>query len=128
MIYRPEAQLRFYFANPAELHQSALFAAWGVVFPLGLLLIGLWKPVLFQASTAKSKFFTGGTPPAHQRGRHLHHLQCQHRHRPPRPGSPPVAGFPLYNERVENANRWAFVDAFKFKIPVPFTFASTGLK
>jgi len=28
-----------------------------------------------------------------------------------------VAGFPLYNEKVENANRWAFVDTFKFKIP-----------
>ena len=23
-----------------------------------------------------------------------------------------VAGFPLYNEKVENANRWAFVDTF----------------
>ena len=32
-----------------------------------------------------------------------------------------VAGFPLYNERVENANRWAFIDTFKFKIPAPFT-------
>jgi len=32
-----------------------------------------------------------------------------------------VAGFPLYNEKVENANRWAFVDTFKFKIPAPFT-------
>ncbi len=27
------------------------------------------------------------------------------------------AGFPLYTERVEKANRWAFVDTFKFKIP-----------
>ncbi len=28
-----------------------------------------------------------------------------------------AAGFPLYTERVEKANRWAFVDTFKFKIP-----------
>ena len=28
-----------------------------------------------------------------------------------------VAGFPLYNEKVENANRWAFIDTFEFKIP-----------
>jgi hypothetical protein len=27
------------------------------------------------------------------------------------------AGFPLYTERVDKANRWAFVDTFKFKIP-----------
>jgi len=32
-----------------------------------------------------------------------------------------VAGFPLYNEKVENTNRWAFIDTFKFKIPAPFT-------
>lgn len=31
------------------------------------------------------------------------------------------AGFPLYTERVERANRWAFIDTFKFKIPSPFT-------
>jgi predicted DNA-binding transcriptional regulator YafY len=31
------------------------------------------------------------------------------------------AGFPLYTERVERANRWAFIDTFKFKIPPPFT-------
>ncbi len=31
------------------------------------------------------------------------------------------AGFPLYTERVERSNRWAFVDTFKFKIPAPFT-------
>jgi predicted DNA-binding transcriptional regulator YafY len=31
------------------------------------------------------------------------------------------AGFPLYTEKVEKANRWAFVDTFKFKIPPPFT-------
>jgi hypothetical protein len=28
-----------------------------------------------------------------------------------------VAGFPPYNEKVENTNRWAFIDTFKFKIP-----------
>jgi len=32
-----------------------------------------------------------------------------------------AAGFPLYTERVNGANRWAFVDTFKFKIPPPFT-------
>ncbi len=32
-----------------------------------------------------------------------------------------AAGFPLYNERVERSNRWAFIDTFKFKIPPPFT-------
>lgn len=32
-----------------------------------------------------------------------------------------AAGFPLYTERVDKANRWAFVDTFKFKIPPPFT-------
>jgi hypothetical protein len=32
-----------------------------------------------------------------------------------------TAGFPLYTERVEKANRWAFIDTFKFKIPPPFT-------
>src|SRR3972149_4933063 len=32
-----------------------------------------------------------------------------------------AAGFPLYTERVEKANRWAFIDTFKFKIPPPFT-------
>jgi len=31
------------------------------------------------------------------------------------------AGFPLYTEKVEKANRWAFVDTYKFKIPAPFT-------
>jgi predicted DNA-binding transcriptional regulator YafY len=31
------------------------------------------------------------------------------------------AGFPLYTERVDKANRWAFVDTYKFKIPAPFT-------
>ena len=31
------------------------------------------------------------------------------------------AGFPLYNEKVDKANRWAFVDTYKFKIPAPFT-------
>ena len=32
-----------------------------------------------------------------------------------------AAGFPLFTERVERANRWAFIDTFKFKIPPPFT-------
>jgi len=32
-----------------------------------------------------------------------------------------AAGFPLYTERAEKANRWAFIDTFKFKIPLPFT-------
>jgi predicted DNA-binding transcriptional regulator YafY len=32
-----------------------------------------------------------------------------------------AAGFPLYTEKVEKANRWAFVDTYKFKIPAPFT-------
>lgn len=31
------------------------------------------------------------------------------------------AGFPLYTERFERANRWAFIDTYKFKIPPPFT-------
>jgi len=31
-----------------------------------------------------------------------------------------AAGFPLYTERVERGNRWAFIDTFKFKIPPPF--------
>ena len=31
------------------------------------------------------------------------------------------AGFPLYYERIEGANRWFFVDAYKFKVPQPFT-------
>jgi predicted DNA-binding transcriptional regulator YafY len=30
-------------------------------------------------------------------------------------------GFPLYTERVERSNRWAFIDTFKFEIPPPFT-------
>jgi hypothetical protein len=28
-----------------------------------------------------------------------------------------AAGFPLYTERAERGNRWAFIDTFKFKIP-----------
>jgi hypothetical protein len=32
-----------------------------------------------------------------------------------------AAGSPLYTERVERANRSAFVDTFKFEIPPPFT-------
>lgn len=27
-----------------------------------------------------------------------------------------AAGFPLYTERVDRVNRWAFIDTFKFKI------------
>ena len=32
-----------------------------------------------------------------------------------------AAGFPLYTEKVDKANKWAFVDTYKFKIPAPFT-------
>jgi len=32
-----------------------------------------------------------------------------------------AAGFPLYSERADQTNRWAFMDAFKFKIPPLFT-------
>lgn len=32
-----------------------------------------------------------------------------------------AAGSPLYTERVDRANRSAFVDTFKFEIPLPFT-------
>ncbi len=32
-----------------------------------------------------------------------------------------AAGFPLYCEKVEGANRWAFVDSFRFRLPQPFT-------
>lgn len=35
-----------------------------------------------------------------------------------------AAGFILYIERVEKANRWAFIDTFKFKISSFFTFYS----
>jgi hypothetical protein len=31
-----------------------------------------------------------------------------------------AAGFSLYSERADRTNRWAFMDAFKFKIPPPF--------
>ena len=31
-----------------------------------------------------------------------------------------TAGFPLYTERVERANRWAFIDTFKHKVTSPF--------
>jgi hypothetical protein len=34
-----------------------------------------------------------------------------------------AAGFPLFTEKVDRAIRWAFTDAFKFKIPPPFTMA-----
>ena len=32
-----------------------------------------------------------------------------------------AAGFPLYTERIEKANRWAFIDTFKFKISPIFS-------
>ncbi len=32
-----------------------------------------------------------------------------------------AAGFPLYTERVDRTNHWAFIDTFKFKTPPPFT-------
>jgi predicted DNA-binding transcriptional regulator YafY len=32
-----------------------------------------------------------------------------------------AAGFPLYTERVDGTNRWAFIDTYKFKVPPPFT-------
>ena len=31
-----------------------------------------------------------------------------------------AAGFPLYTERVEKANRWASAETFKSPIPYPF--------
>ena len=31
------------------------------------------------------------------------------------------AGFPLFSRRVDNTNRWAFVDTYKFQVPQPFT-------
>jgi hypothetical protein len=35
--------------------------------------------------------------------------------------APQASGSPLYTKRVNRANRWAFKDTFKFKIPPPFT-------
>ncbi|MBU0515472.1 MAG: transcriptional regulator, partial [Proteobacteria bacterium] len=32
-----------------------------------------------------------------------------------------AAGFPLYTEKVERSQRWAFIDTYKFKVPQPFT-------
>jgi predicted DNA-binding transcriptional regulator YafY len=32
-----------------------------------------------------------------------------------------AAGFPLYTEKVNKTNRWAFIDTYKFKVPAPFT-------
>jgi predicted DNA-binding transcriptional regulator YafY len=32
-----------------------------------------------------------------------------------------AAGFPLYTERVDRSNRWAFIDTFSLKILRPFT-------
>ncbi len=37
-----------------------------------------------------------------------------------------TAGFPLYTEKIEWANRWPFIDPFKFKILPLFTL--TGLR
>jgi len=33
-----------------------------------------------------------------------------------------LAGFPLFAEKGEKGNRWKFVDAYKLKVPQPFTF------
>ena len=35
--------------------------------------------------------------------------------------APRASGVSLHAERVQRANRWAFMDTFKFKIPAPFT-------
>ena len=35
-----------------------------------------------------------------------------------------AADFPLYTERADKVNRWAFIDTCKFKIPPPFTLAA----
>ena len=35
-----------------------------------------------------------------------------------------AAGFILYIQRAEKANRWAFIDTFKLRIPSPFAFYS----
>ena len=32
-----------------------------------------------------------------------------------------AAGFPLFTEKIERSNRWAFINTFKFKIPPPVT-------
>ena len=37
------------------------------------------------------------------------------------PDALPAGAFPLYTERVDWPNRWAFNDTFKFKTPPPFT-------
>ncbi|MBW1714064.1 MAG: transcriptional regulator [Deltaproteobacteria bacterium] len=31
------------------------------------------------------------------------------------------AGFPLYSDKVERAQRWVFVDTYRFKVPQPFS-------
>ena len=33
-----------------------------------------------------------------------------------------LAGFPLYTEKGKKGNLWKFVDTYKFKVPLPFTF------
>ena len=41
------------------------------------------------------------------------------------------AGFPLHTQRVQGANRFAFIDTFTFKIPPPFSLTelmSLGIK
>ena len=32
-----------------------------------------------------------------------------------------AAGFPLYTEKIDRSNHWAFVDTYKSKVPAPFT-------
>ncbi len=32
-----------------------------------------------------------------------------------------AAGFPLYSEKIDRAQRWAFVDTYKFRMPQPFS-------
>ena len=39
-----------------------------------------------------------------------------------------AAGFPLYTERVDRVNRWAFIDTFKFKIHLSFPIAKPFLE
>ena len=35
-----------------------------------------------------------------------------------------AGSFPLYTERADKVNHWAFIDTFKFKIPPPFALAA----
>jgi len=34
-----------------------------------------------------------------------------------------LAGFPVYNDRVEGANRWLLMDTAKHRVPIPFSYA-----